>query len=326
MLRVADGLDLVHLDGDAVGFIPSSGRVVRLNPAAAGIVAAVEAGFSWTEIVATLTDLGAGIDPDRTWADLLETGVLLDAPVGPAPGPDEACGRELASPHCADPVGTAATTVGFAVAAAGGQVSFRTDAPPVADRVAAAFPAGIVDHDTDELGWAVSAHVEPEPPGGGRGPRRLHELRASGAVVARTRSLDELVEWSVQFLALRLLAVTPTSVPLVGTLQTTGGASRLWVGATADDLRIQGVVPRHQARPTPAVVLVDGQARTPAAVAGARTTEPDPGPIVLIVPEGDESSQLARLLASVPGDLARHATTEQLADRARGIAWEVPTP
>ena len=220
VLRVADGLDLVHLDGDAVGFIPSSGRVVRLNPAAAGIVAAVEAGFSWTEIVATLTDLGAGIDPDRTWADLLETGVLLDAPAGPAPRPRRGLrtGARLASLR--RPVGTAATTVGFAVAAAGGQVSFRTDAPPVADRVAAAFPAGIVDHDSDELGWAVSAHVEPEPPGGGRGPRRLHELRASGAVVARTRSLDELVEWSVQSLALRLLAVTPTSVPLVGTLQT----------------------------------------------------------------------------------------------------------
>jgi hypothetical protein len=331
VLRVADGLDLVHLDGEAVGFVPATGRVVRLNPAATSIVAAVEAGFSWDEITGMLVELGTSLDATAARDDLVESGVLLDGDVdvrddGEDEGPGGArCATELSRPHCADPVGASPDAIGFALTTPTGPVSFRTDDAEVGARVAAAFRSGIVDHTTDELGWAVSAHVEP-PPAGGRGARRLHELRHSGAVIARTTSVDELVEWSVHSLALRLLDVTPGRIPVVGAVERRPGSVRLWCGDTADDLRTRGVLHRRDVLPLPALVVVDGVARTPAAVAGAATTVPDPGPVVLVLPDVDGSSRLARILASVPGDLVRNATTEQLTAALGAVPWEVAAP
>jgi hypothetical protein len=318
VLHIAEGLDLVHLDGDAVGFLPGRGRVVRLNPAAAAIVAAVEAGFSWPEIVATLAELGTPVDADAALAELLEAGVVLRAPERAA-APDDACAPDA----CADPVATDPAAHRFDVATPSGVATFLTDDDEVADRVGAAIP-GATPHPLDGAvvpGWSASAHVDRAADAGGRGPRRLHELRVGGAVVARTRTRDELVEWSVQTLAVRLLAVTPTVVPIGGAVERDGTAVRLWAGDTAEGLRTRRSRRGGALAPLPALVLVAGAARTPAAAAGVVATEPDPAGLSLVVPDGDASSQLARILASVPNDLVRSATTEQLSAAARAVPW-----
>lgn len=331
MLRVAEGLDLVVLDGDAVGFLPATGRVVRLNPTARGIVDGLRAGFDWAEIVATLGELGVAIDPLAVRSELVTSGVLVagtaaDDTAGPdeQPGTASPCATELRRPHCADPVGADPDAVGFVLRTPNGTVTFRTDDHDLADHVREAFASTqLTDPADPEAGWAVTAHVEPA----GRGVHRLHELRASGAVVGRTRSRAELAEWSTQALAMRLLTISPDCIPLVGGVQRAGNTASAttwcWVGVSADDLRIRGLVPRHEARPLPAVVLTSTGARTPAAVAGIATSEPDPRNLVLVVPDSDRPSQLARILAAVPPDLVRNATTDQLVARVAALPWSL---